>query len=262
VQRGDWAPATLGSGLHVVEAGPFIVSIARHEAGHALAPHSHATATATVLLGGDYFEECATIRHQLVPLTGVIKPAHEPHTNRIGRRGARSLVVETHDADWTPFFSRPAVLESPELVALLLKVSGEIALEHPSAAVIESLIAEWLCGVERSNRDVMIPAWLYRVRDVIHATSTDDLRLASLASEVGLHPMYVARAFRKAFGRSIGEYAVALRLARAARLLAEGTEHIGRVALKAGYYDHSHMTRDFRSRTGMSPTHWRTIAAA
>jgi AraC-like DNA-binding protein len=53
-----------------------------------------------------------------------------------------------------------------------------------------------------------------------------------------------------------------LRLARAAKLLVEESDHIGRVALKAGYYDHSHMTRDFRARTGMSPSDWRAISAA
>jgi AraC family transcriptional regulator len=74
--------------------------------------------------------------------------------------------------------------------------------------------------------------------------------------------MYVARTFRKFFGRSIGEYAVALRLARAATLLVEESDHIGRIALKAGYYDHSHMTRDFRARTGMSPSDWRAVSAA
>jgi hypothetical protein len=60
-----------------------------------------------ILLGGDYFEACATIDQQLVPLTRVIEPANEPHTNQIGPRGARSLVIETTHSDWTPFFARP-----------------------------------------------------------------------------------------------------------------------------------------------------------
>jgi AraC family transcriptional regulator len=255
-------PATLGNGLHVVEAGPFIVSIARHDSGHALAAHSHPNASATILLGGDYFEACATIDQQLVPLTGVIKPANEPHTNQIGRRGARSLVIETTHPDWTPFFERPAVIENPALGALLLTLSREIALAETSVIVVEGIVGEWLTGLYSAPDESTLPAWLQRVRELIHATSTDNLRLAALASEVRLHPMYVARTFRRFFHRSIGEYAIGLRLARAARLLAEGCEDAGRIALSAGYYDHSHMSRDFRARTGMSPSQWRTVSAA
>jgi AraC-like DNA-binding protein len=52
------------------------------------------------------------------------------------------------------------------------------------------------------------------------------------------------------------------RLARAARLLAEGREDAGRIALRAGHYDHSHMSRDFGARTGVSPSEWRRLSAA
>lgn len=253
-------PATLGDGIHMVEAGPFLVSIARHAAGKALASHAHANATAIILLRGDYFEECGKIRQSLAPLTGVIKPPHEPHANRIGKRGARSLIIETADAHSTRF-EQPALLEKPELSVLILTAAKEISLAEPTAIVVESVIAEWLAGVGDVDERAM-PEWLKRVRELIHTTSTEELRLARLASEVDLHPMYVARTFRRFVGRSIGEYAVALRLARAAKLLVEGSEHIGRVALQAGYYDHSHMTRDFRARTGMSPSDWRVISAA
>jgi hypothetical protein len=77
-----------------------------------------------------------TVDQQLVPLTGVIKPANEPQTNQIGRRGARSLVVETTHSDWTPFSARPALIENPELGALLLTLSREIALAETSMIVV------------------------------------------------------------------------------------------------------------------------------
>src|SRR5688500_9778476 len=133
-------PATLGDGIHIVETGPFVVSIARHAAGKALASHAHDNPTAVVLLRGDYFEECGKIRQSLAPLTGVIKPAHDPHANRIGTRGARSLIVETADPHWTRF-EQPALLHKPELSALVLTAAWEISLPDPSAIVVESVIA-------------------------------------------------------------------------------------------------------------------------
>jgi hypothetical protein len=40
-------------------------------------PIRHPNASATILLGGEYFEACSTIDQQLVPLTGVIKPFND-----------------------------------------------------------------------------------------------------------------------------------------------------------------------------------------
>jgi hypothetical protein len=111
---------------------------------------------------------------------------------RIGRRSSHDLI------------------DNPELSALLLTLCREIALAETSVIVVEGAVAEWLTGLCAVPAESAMPAWLQRVREMIHATSTDNLRLAWLAPEAGLHPMHVARTFRRFFRRSIGEYAIGL----------------------------------------------------
>jgi AraC family transcriptional regulator len=69
--------------------------------------------------------------------------------------------------------------------------------------------------------------------------------------------------FRNAYGESIGSYARRVRLTRAARAIAStDRETLSRIAMRTGYYDHSHLAHEFQTRTGMAPAEWRRLAAA
>ncbi|HXI14462.1 MAG TPA: helix-turn-helix transcriptional regulator [Thermoanaerobaculia bacterium] len=101
---------------------------------------------------------------------------------------------------------------------------------------------------------------------VIHEpgeTHEDDLRnvrqqisLASVAREVGVHPVHLARQFRKHYGVSVGERVRFLRVERAKELIAAGMSLPG-VALEMGFADQSHFTRTFMKLAGMSPGMYR-----
>jgi AraC family transcriptional regulator len=67
----------------------------------------------------------------------------------------------------------------------------------------------------------------------------------------------LARGFRKAYGRSVGAYLRWLRVARAARELAETDAPLAEIALAAGFADQSHFSNVFRRETGLSPSAFR-----
>ena len=85
--------------------------------------------------------------------------------------------------------------------------------------------------------------------------------LAELAAGVGVHPVTLARAFRRTFGCTIGEYLRRLRIERAAEQLATGTQPLAEIALAAGFADQSHFSNVFRRRVGMSPSAYRREVA-
>ena len=74
---------------------------------------------------------------------------------------------------------------------------------------------------------------------------------------MGVHPVTLARGFRKAYGCSVGAYLRWLRVARAARRLAETEAPLAEVALAAGFADQSHFSNVFRRETGLSPSQFR-----
>jgi AraC family transcriptional regulator len=74
---------------------------------------------------------------------------------------------------------------------------------------------------------------------------------------VGVHPVTLARGFRRAYGCSVGAYLRRLRVARAAQRLAETDDALAEIALEAGFADQSHFSNLFRRETGVSPSAFR-----
>jgi AraC family transcriptional regulator len=72
-----------------------------------------------------------------------------------------------------------------------------------------------------------------------------------------VHPTTLARAYRRAYGCTVGERVRSLRLDYAARRLLDGGRPLSDVALDAGFYDQSHFTRAFQRQFRMTPLQYR-----
>jgi len=86
--------------------------------------------------------------------------------------------------------------------------------------------------------------------------------LADVARIAEVHPMHLAKLFRKRFGYSMGEYLRRQRIAWACAQLSRSTGTISRIAVDAGFADHAHFTRTFRRITGCSPSWYRNHVGA
>ncbi|WP_051827711.1 helix-turn-helix transcriptional regulator [Streptomyces bicolor] len=85
--------------------------------------------------------------------------------------------------------------------------------------------------------------------------------LDGLAAHVALSPRRLTTLFRAETGLSPKQTARLMRFQHArdavVRAVATGcAPDLARVAAECGYYDHSHLVRDFRQYTGLSPTGW------
>lgn len=81
-----------------------------------------------------------------------------------------------------------------------------------------------------------------------------DLTLASLAATLCVSVPHLKRLLRCLVGVSPHRYIVERRVAYAASLLIDGRASIREVALRAGFYDQSHLTRWMRRLAGATPT--------
>ncbi|HLM69466.1 MAG TPA: AraC family transcriptional regulator, partial [Longimicrobium sp.] len=105
------------------------------------------------------------------------------------------------------------------------------------------------------------PHWVRRVRDRLHDEREAAPRVRALAEAAGVHPVYLARAFRRAYGVPVTEYARRLRVRAAADRVASTGLPLSRVALEAGFADQAHLTRELRRETGLTPGALRRVAA-
>jgi AraC family transcriptional regulator len=85
----------------------------------------------------------------------------------------------------------------------------------------------------------------------------EDLSLEALATEAGLSPLYIARAFRVAVGQSPHRYVVERRVEAAKRQLRGSDSPIADVALATGFSSQSHLSNWFRRVVGVSPAAYR-----
>jgi AraC-like DNA-binding protein/effector-binding domain-containing protein len=84
-----------------------------------------------------------------------------------------------------------------------------------------------------------------------------DLSLSALAERAGLSPFHLQRLFRDLAGESVKQYALRLRLDRAASRLLGSAESVLAIALSSGFRNHETFTRAFRRRFGLSPLAYR-----
>ncbi|MEG8279219.1 helix-turn-helix domain-containing protein [Streptomyces sp. AHA2] len=100
------------------------------------------------------------------------------------------------------------------------------------------------------------PAVARRLRELLDERVVEGIGLREAAGLVGAHPAHLVRAFSAAYGIAPHQYLTSLRVGRARRLLLEGRSP-GEVAVAAGFYDQSHLTRHFRRLVGVPPGRYR-----
>jgi AraC family transcriptional regulator len=93
--------------------------------------------------------------------------------------------------------------------------------------------------------------------EFIEANLHDHLTLDAMAAQVGISPLYLARAFKAAVGQSPHQYVLMRRIEHAKELLRNTDMPIVDVALSVGFSSQSHLSHWMIRHTGVSPAAYR-----
>lgn len=127
----------------------------------------------------------------------------------------------------------------------------ELSLESHCVELMTAMASHYERVCER------VPPWLLRARDCLREEMANTTGLTDIARDCGVHPVYLARAFRAHFGCSPGAYQRRSRLNRAAAMLTGDHASVADIALACGYFDQAHFSRTFREAFGLPPGHYR-----
>jgi len=234
-----------------VEFPQFIVRDCVYRSGLRMPRHAHDYSNVSVVVAGEIDEACGGGEYRGHPFSVVFKPAGSEHENRIGRAGARMLTIELRrdlplaDRPWTWF-------DEPEIVRAAIAV-----VRARSAPELEARGFELLAEVFAARRcTTAAPAWMSEVTRILDCRFDEPLRFDCIARHVGVHPVYLSRAFQRHAGRSMQQYVRALRLRRARQLLATHGRSITDVAA-----DSSHLCRTFNDLLDVTPKMYRRLCA-
>ena len=262
---------TLGSRRCTVELAGLRLVEASYPPGQRFAPHAHGSANVTLVLAGGFHERSATARVHARPTSLVIKPRGTVHANRYDGGETRSFLIEVapgREADvGLDRFGRERWFEGGELVSEVLEVlraahAGEPDLERTVLERLRALLRR--AAVEPANELPRSPSAAAKLRAAERQLDqlADPPGSVELARRVGLHPVHLARLFRRAHGRGIAAYRRKLQVREAARRLVETPDPAGQIALAAGFADQSHLCRAFKRELGISPGAYRRLTGA
>jgi transcriptional regulator GlxA family with amidase domain len=152
-----------------------------------------------------------------------------------------------------PSTTRPVMLIDPTSSVEARFVLGQrcLALERPwQLATLLDLVCDALpeAPVRRPWRD-------QRAAAVIEAVASNyaHFNLNRMADQLGLHPYYLSRWFRRQAGVALTSYLIRVRLHAARHLLEQGDTKMDHLAPEVGFYDASHLSRSFLEVFGRRP---------
>lgn len=236
-----------------------------YPAGLRMPAHDHEPAYLSFLLKGFYTESRSQGVRACKPSTVVFHPPGDRHAVDFHNSEVRIFRVEMKSRwlERLPDFNK---LESKQFYgglvsSLCRRLYGEFRCgDVYSPLVIEGLMMEISAELSRRQRtscDKTPPRWLKQANEIVRSAISEPPSLDALSQMVGVHPVSLAREFRRHYGCPIGEYIRQLRIEAACQQLSSSEAALSLVAANAGFYDQSHFTNSFKRYTGMTPTQYR-----
>lgn len=252
-------------GLTLAETG--------YEPGFRVPPHDHTHPFFCLSLRGSFSERFERRRWTATPATVFYHPAGAEHAEEFGEDGGRLFNIQL-GPEWLDrlgeYDLRPPQRQLRSTGGRMTRITVGILREFrtgdtASRLAIDGLALALLGLVVRGEEESGSrgggdrPGWLDRVEALLREQVTVPTDIASIAGAVDVHPVHLARVFRRHYDCSPGEFQRRVRIQRACRLLAESPESLSAIAYETGYADQSHFTRHFKRAVGVTPGAYRRL---
>jgi AraC-like DNA-binding protein len=156
----------------------------------------------------------------------------------------------------------PAQFDSGSLPWLAMRLYREFRQrDNLTPLAIEGLTLELLVGAARQSAHVLkngATGWLKKARHFLHQRFHEPFTLGDVAEFSGVHPVSLARAFRRTYRCTVGEYVRKLRIEFACQQLTASDASLVEIAFSAGFSEQSHLCRTFKRLTGLTPSEYRS----
>ncbi|MET3667550.1 AraC family transcriptional regulator [Caulobacter sp. 1776] len=221
--------------------------------------HSHADAHFVLATHGRYLTTAAGPETEGPVL--VFNPPGVVHRDRFVETGGYFLAVSFEPADWRGLADagRGAAIDAlrltgPDARRAALRLTRSLLARDAEPLSLESLSLELAAQTLNTTHDSeRFPSWLERAETYLADAFDQPIGVADLARVASVHPVHLARGYRRWMGAAPGDRLRTRRLERAADLLMRGRDPIGDIALASGFCDQSHLNRQFRRAYGVTP---------
>ncbi len=255
-----------GQTVKRIQTEDFGLSETCYPAQTSLPLHTHELPYFGFVLDGDYTEQFDRRRRVCSRQSLIYHPAGERHEQHFETGAVRLFRIEIGSRyclelnRFNLLFEYPATVRNREVPTIIRRLYREFEVEDDVSPLIkEGLILELIGNLARLSKPLerggtgRPPGWLKQVCDLIEARFAEPLSLGALAREARVHPVTLAREFRRCYGCTIGDVVRRKRIEFARLEIVKGELPLVEIALRAGFYDQSHFTKIFKRLAGTTP---------
>lgn len=231
--------------------------------------HTHEIPHFMFVVKGTYNSDVRNKYIDCSPSTVLFHPAGVTHQDHFSSKGGKflSIFLDEQKVEYLNDYksqlqNHTLKFHESELSWLGTKILYELRfIDSLSPIVLEGMTNELLAYVIRQNKKEPRhpPSWLKIAYELINDKCAEPMTIAEIAETVGVHPLYLARTFKKFFYCSPGEYLRKRRIKKASELLINSDNTLVQIALKCGYSDQSQFTKSFKKHTSYTPGKYRQI---
>ena len=253
--------------LRVRDAAGLCLTEATHPPRLRVPPHAHEKTHFCLLLQGVYEENWGREIFVRKPGTLALAAGGGVHSNRIHSSGIRFFSIEMTQP-WIDranghlkYFQGLTQFNNGSLPWLAMRLYREFRSEDDVAPLaIEGLVLELLAGLARQSSESENGAatWLKKAQEFVRDRFQRSISLVEVAEFAGVHPVSLARAFRRTHHCTFGDYVRKLRVEFACQKLTGSRASLVDIALSAGFSEQSHFSRTFKRLTGLTPSQYRS----
>lgn len=113
--------------------------------------------------------------------------------------------------------------------------------------------------IKKDESDELQKKYVKAARDYIMSSYNKKIRIAEIASEIGLNRSYLTSIFKKEMKMSPQDFLITIRMEKAAQMLRTTTESIRSIALSTGYDDSLQFSKAFKNKFQMTPSVYRKM---
>ena len=258
---------TLGATVRQLSVDGYRLTESLHPRRFRVPVHAHRFVTIYLAIRGSFVEATGKRELTCVPGATIFRPAEMRHADRMGDEDVGFFILEVErpdvagvHAEWPTQTTVSLGIASARALALFRAFRrGDPSLALAAEELCLSLLAEGSRGAPpdlhcASGRRVAAAA------DFIRAHCRRPLRVEEIARAAGVHPVHLARLFRRRYGCSLSRFVRRERISDALSRLRFGRESLAEIALSHGFSDQSHFTREFGRETGIAPAAFQRAA--
>lgn len=216
--------------------------------------HAHDYSSISFIVAGELEEKVGSTVWAGGPGNVIVKPRDVEHEDVYGPAGARMFtVVSVDDRDDRDDLPGPyRWFFGGAQASLFVRAIRNWREGEPIGEVCTDLIASAHSAGLKAGHSA-------RMREVAERIATTGVTVSSLAAELSMHPVALARAFRREHGCSLTAYRRRARVRRAIELLTSTRMPLAEIAGESGFSDQSHLSRIFREELGATPSSFRSL---